>query len=258
MDDVIRSARNTIMVNVEYFGTGVQHPDDTEMAGAYKIAFGKDVSGMSRARLAAVALGIFHATHDLGDAEDFDIVAVDGAGHLILEEEDHPAGKFAGYGTAEKIAEPFDAPRPWEPTLYIQATTNSDFADVAWARLQLAHTVCERLQSHQELCKENNLAAVRSYYAPDAWSGSAQWLADNQSMHVSGQDVWFTATPKNHDSLVSTMPVPLDRLFELLESGKEHEGDRSFACSLGSLYYHGTDANELIRIVEQQDENSGA
>ena len=257
VDDVIRVAMTTVQVNVLPIRPVPEESEDQGAAGAYKVAFGKDVSGMRRDRLAAVAMSIFFATHNLASPEDFEVFPVDGAGNQIEWERGHPRGTFADYGTVENVAEPY-AWRTWQPTLYVQASTKSDFAQVGWARIEMTVSRIDRIRVHRELCQSQRLSSVSSWHAPDAWSGANQWRPDCQELHVSREDVWFTAKPKCHDSEVRTVAVPIARLLELLATPRDHEVDPSFSWRLGALYYHGTDAEALIEEVADQDENSGA
>lgn len=256
VDDVIRTAMNTIYVNVTQTSETLDDGEDEGAAGLYAVAFGKHVADMTRAQRAGVALDIFHAHQGIGTLDDFEIVVVDGAGHYIDQDEAYEDGTHGDYGTVEKIAEPF-ATRAWSPTLYIEAYTSSAFAIPGWVRVTLTPTLIERLRALQEVCQWKNIGVLQTFELPDAWSNASQWRPDLQALNVTRDDFWYTAQPKNHESVVKTTPVPLDKLFELLETAKDHEVDPAFGWRLGSLYYHASDAEALIEIVEQQAENSG-
>jgi hypothetical protein len=143
VDEVIRAAMETIFVNVKQISTSLADPDDEGIAGLYVIAFGKNVLNASRGVLARIALDIFHSKHAIGCLEDFETVVVDGAGHFIDEDEGEN-GTYASFGTAEKVATPFDL-RTWSPALYVEAFSDSAVANPGWARINLAPQFVGRL-----------------------------------------------------------------------------------------------------------------
>jgi hypothetical protein len=256
VDDVIRAAMTTVQVNVKMVQPVRAVTSDHDAAGLYKVAFGKDVCGMSRAGLAAVALDIFRATRRIACADDLEIDVVDGAGNRIEVEAGHRRGEFADYGTVENIAEPYEA-RQWIPTLYIEAMTRSESAQFDWARVRLMPALIARLRTLQQLCLTNGLTSVQTRTVPISWPGAAGWQLVNNVINVSGESVWFTAATRDGLTAVETKPVPLATLFELLATARNHEVDPSFGWRLGDLYYHGIDSEVLIEKVQDQAENSG-
>lgn len=255
VDHAIRVAMETIHINVTQLSKELDDEEDEGVAGVYTVQYGKDISGTTRAKRAAIALDIFHASVAIGCLDDFEILAVDAAGHFIAQAEDHEDGSCHDYGTVEKIEGDAFEVRPWAPRLYIEAFTNSGFANVGWASIGLKPKFLEQLAAVQEVCALHELASAALHLFPDAWDNADQWRPDAQRLHVSRDDFWFTASPKNHDSEVETRAVPLGALREMLADPARPIEDRSFAWRDGALYYHGAAATELIDMVNDHPDS---
>lgn len=235
VDDVIRTAMATVQINVELIREELEVASDCDVAGLYKVAFGKDMSGMPRARLAAVALDIFYATRPVRWLDDFEIFAVDGAGNRIEAEQGHQRGTFADFGTVENVGSPYE-PCLWMPMLYIETEARSEPAERGWARVRLVPALIERLRALRQICVANGLTSVEAQVAADQWSGTAQPRLDCQTVHVTGESFWFAAATQDESKGVKTQPVRLATFFELLATGRDHDVDPSFGWRLGDLY----------------------
>lgn len=252
VDEVIRADMQTICVNVKQVSAPLADQEDEGAAGLYNIAFGKPVQNASRGLLARIALDIFHSKHVIGCLEDFQIDVVDGAGHFI-EEDEGENGTYASFGTTEKVAQPFDV-RPWSPALYVEVSSDPVVTKTRWSRIDLTPRFVTRLHALQQVCQLHHLKSVQTTLSPDQWSGADQWRPQAPTLHITGDDFWFSARSELDEQDVDTRPVPLTKLSEILGAGyRNDEADPTYRWHLGALYCHGDDAQVVIDAVGQTE-----
>ncbi|MBN3761343.1 hypothetical protein [Burkholderia sp. Ac-20365] len=248
IDEVIRFAMNMIYVNVRPLSTKPESAEDEDAVGFYNVAFGKNVAGFSRAKRAAIALDIFAARQGIESVDDFEIVAVDGAGHYIVPDDKHEDGSCGDFGTVELVGAAIRV-TPWAPTLHVQAVGATS------ACVTLSPQFINRLRALRAVCQEQDLATVRAFLAPSAWKSEESRCPDVVAIDISKDDVWFNAT--QGDSTVATRAVPLETLFDILEEPAFNtEKLPSFCWNEGVLYFHTVSARGMIDRIADAEESS--
>lgn len=167
-----------LFVSVRQVSLELDAPDDHDAAGAYAVQFNVDVSGLSDAKRASMALDIFHAHQGIDNLDDFDIAVVDADGNVIEQDLDHEDYSASDDGDVEKDS---DVPMHGTPAASagvaiaaFRKETRCDAEDAVTDLLANLMHFCDR----NGLSFESELEHAREHYEAEVKESTARRASD--------------------------------------------------------------------------------
>jgi hypothetical protein len=239
VNSAIAESMDRVFVNVEQLveDDELSAPDDNGAAGRYAVSFSGHVAGANRQNRAAIALDIFHAHQGIDELSDFSISAVDGAGWLIEEDEDHEDGSEPDSGEVEKDGAPV-AVRAWAPMFYAGIEADSRSNIQGFVGLKLAGDIVHRLREAHRICREQKFKTICLN------AGGLEWHLDGKKIRqdeieVSPTYVLFRGVDVESGQAVETECIPLNGLLHMRDNPSSEKTGRLayFHWVDGCLFY---------------------